>query len=276
MEPFSVRRKPTPTAWYLKQGRAQEFRHARIIRGRSRFWSEMMQHQTHDAYWSGRNFTRELRNVRVAGAKHRRLGGTRKDFLRPACRSAKVWDRTARWWSARGRTAAGTPPMPKTSVASRRSISAADKAAPIGAREIQRLVFWPIICWASRHRTCRAPRCRSATGVNQWMRYDAWAAQARRMAYSRWRSAVTARSRSARRPATKPCRASYVSDPANPIPYLSRPFRTILWAGADLDKDVPVTLARAGKRRISASRGQPPRHAALRQPTADRAIRADR
>jgi len=92
-------------AWYLKQGALKNFDNAQSSTARSRFWSE--DDAAPDArrpIGAAATSRAKLRNVRVPVLSTAGLVGTRR-ISTARCRSAKDWDRTARWWSAHGRTA---------------------------------------------------------------------------------------------------------------------------------------------------------------------------
>jgi putative CocE/NonD family hydrolase len=72
------------------------------------------------------------------------------------------------------------------------------------------------------------------TGVNQWMRYEAWPPKPAHGVQSLTLGCDGTIALAA--PANaKPCRSSYISDPANPVPYLSRPFGPF-YAGRGTDR----------------------------------------
>ncbi|MDB5365510.1 MAG: hydrolase CocE/NonD family protein [Rhodospirillales bacterium] len=227
MEPFAFDETDS-YAWYLKQGALKNF-DTRIIGGRSRFWSEMMQHQTHDGYWSGRNFTRELRNVRV-----------------PVLSTAGWWDaedfygplQISKGLGSNGTLVVGPWTHGSWNSAyaeNKRGIAPLDFGADTGAywrQEIQRSFLAHYLLGKPAPDLPRALSFR--TGVNQWMRYDAWPPKPTQGVQSLALGCDGTIALNAP-PATKPCRASYVSDPANPVPYLSRPFGPF-YGGRGVDK----------------------------------------
>jgi uncharacterized protein len=215
-------------AWYLKQGALKNFE-SRIIHGRSRFWTEMMQHQRYDSYWSGRNYRKALRDVRVPvlstagwwdaedfyGAMQ--IG---KELLSNGTLVVGPWTHGS-WNAAYNATPTAIPPL--------------EFGADTGAfwqQEIQRPFLAHYLLGKPKPDLPRALSFR--TGVNEWKRYEAWPPKPAHgmQALTLGCDGTIALGKAAD---AKPCRASYVSDPNNPIPYLSRPFGPF-YAGRGTDR----------------------------------------
>ncbi|WP_420245380.1 CocE/NonD family hydrolase [Roseiterribacter gracilis] len=227
MEPFPFDQTDS-YAWYLKQGALKNF-DKEIIRGRSRTWSEMMQHQTYDSYWASRNFTRELRDVRVPVLST--AGWFDAEDFYGAMQIGKETLSNGRLvvgpWT-HGSWNAAYNPTPT-------AIAPIDFGADTGAywrQEIQRPFLAHHLLGKPAPDLPRALSFR--TGVNEWKRYDSWPPKPAQGVQTLALGCDGTLS-IGKAPSAKPCRASYVSDPANPIPYLSRPFGPFLGARG-LDK----------------------------------------
>lgn len=215
-------------AWYRRQGALKNF-DTRIIQGRSRTWTEMMQHQTYDSYWKSRNFTRDLQDVRVPvlstagwfdaedfyGAMQ--IG---KETLSNGRLVVGPWTHGS-WNAAYAEYKTGIAPI--------------DFGSDTGAywrQQVQRPFLAHHLLGKPAPDLPRALSFR--TGVNQWMRYDSWPPKAAQgvQTLTLGCDGTIALGTVA---GARPCRASYVSDPDKPIPYLSRPFGPFLGARG-LDK----------------------------------------
>jgi uncharacterized protein len=252
MEPFAFAANDT-FDWYLRQGALKNIS-TRIIQGKSRFWNEVSQHRAYDAYWSGRNFGRHLPRVSVPVLT---TGGwwDAEDFYGPlqiakGLRASPAHDRSTLVvgpWTHGGWNASYSELG--------RRIEPLDFGADTGAfwrQEVQRP--W-LAHWLLGKPAPDLPRVLSfRTGSNQWQRYDAWPPKPARgqLNLSVGCDGTIALGAG---PAAKPCRASYVSDPANPVPYLPRPIGP-LYVGKGFDPTYKAAWSswQAQDQRFSANR----------------------
>ncbi len=265
MEPFAFDQTDS-YAWYLKQGALKNF-DTDIIHGRSRTWTEMMQHQTYDSYWRSRNFTRELKDVRRAGAEHGRLVRRRRFLRRHADRQGDSVERTARRRSVDARELNAAYADDKTGIAP------IDFGADTGAywrQEIQRPFLAHYLLGKPAPDLPRALSFR--TGVNEWKRYDSWPPKpAQGVQTLTW--AVTARSRSPTH--RRPSRAALRTCRIRAIRFHTCRARSTVPRRARSRQDVQVTvgeLADSG----SALRRRPARHVAVLDHAVDRVLHPHR
>jgi putative CocE/NonD family hydrolase len=216
--------------WYLDLGPLKNA-NDRYFRGKSEFWNELQNHERHDEYWQSRNLTDAVGKIHVPVLT---TGGwwDAEDFY-GSMQIARILDRSAQ--RSKFRLVVGpwthggwTNPLG----AAGRSLGQIDfgsDTARYWRHEVERpwLAHWilggpdPALPAALSFRT----------GANQWMRYDRWPPEPARGILTLYLTCEGVIRFD--RPSDRPCRKSYVSDPANPVPYLPRPIGP-LYGGANV------------------------------------------
>jgi uncharacterized protein len=208
-------------AWYLNLGSLKNV-NDKYFRRQSEFWNNEEQHRRYDEYWRSRNPTRYLKNIRIPVLT---TGGwwDAEDFYGPM-ESTKTLSRDTTdpsknhlvvgpwthggWTYPRGVTGHSLA-----------KIDFGSDTARYWRHEVQRP--W-LAHWVLGQPDPNLPVALSfRTGTNQWMRYDAWPpkpAHGTLKLYLSCDGTIIFE-----QTAQRPCRKGYVSDPANPVPYLPRP-----------------------------------------------------
>jgi uncharacterized protein len=206
--------------WYLKLGPVKNV-NGHYFFGKSEFWNELQQHDRYDEHWRSRNLSDAVRKIHVPLLT---TGGwwDAEDFY-GSMEIAKILDRTADRnkfrlvvgpWTHGG----WTNPLGATG----HSLGKIDFGSDT-ARYWRHNVERPWLAhWMLGGPDPNLPAALSfRTGANQWVRYDSWPPEPARGLLTLYLTCEGAISFD--RPTDRPCRKSYVSDPASPVPYLPRP-----------------------------------------------------
>jgi uncharacterized protein len=207
-------------AWYLRLGSLQHVNQD-YFHGRSGFWNDQVQHQTHDDYWQARNLAPYVSKIQVPVlntggwwdaedrygsleiAKNLQAGGRGN----PATLVMGPWTHGS-WTNPRGGTG--------------RTLGSLDFGSDTAAywrTEVERP--W-LAHWVLNGPDPRLPEALTfRTGTNEWVRHESWPPQPQRESRALY---LTCDGRiDSQLPSAPKCVRSYVSDPANPVPYLPRP-----------------------------------------------------
>jgi putative CocE/NonD family hydrolase len=204
--------------WYLALGPLANA-NDRYLHGRVPYWNETVAHPDYDDFWKSQNWAADLHSATV-----------------PNLNVAGFWDQEDPWgpWDIFRRSAQHDPQGVNLIAAGpwchgcwRKPLANTLGPWPLGhdtAREFREQVEAPFFAYWLHGKGTR-PEWRATTfqtGSNRWRRYDAWPPKEARPT-SLYLHADGSLSFEAPTAADKGAKRSYVSDPANPVPYRPRP-----------------------------------------------------
>lgn len=204
--------------WYLELGPLSNI-NDRHLHGKVPFWNETVAHPDYDAFWKSQNWAQELHRSTV-----------------PNLNVAGFWDQEDPWgpWDIFRRAAQDDPEHTNLIAAGPWCHGCwhdelENKLGPwsLGhdtAREFREQVEAPFFAYWLHGKGVR-PDWRATTfqtGSNSWRRYDAWPPNGA-VATNLYLRADGSLSFDAPGAVDKGTKRSYVSDPANPVPYRPRP-----------------------------------------------------
>jgi putative CocE/NonD family hydrolase len=211
--------------WYLKLGPLENV-DKNYLHGQSPFWTDQERHSAYDEYWRTRNLAQAVQRVHVPVLT---TGGwwDAEDFYgsmeigkilnhRPAGEAGSHLI-VGPWTHGGWIIPAGTTGR------SLGEINFGSDTAHFWRHEVERpwLAHWILGKTDPR----LPPVLTFRTGANEWVKYNDWPPQPARGILNLYLSCDgTIRFD---RPDSSSCRRSYVSDPANPVPYLPRPIGPI-------------------------------------------------
>jgi putative CocE/NonD family hydrolase len=189
----------------------------KYLKGKNPYWTDILAHPDYDSFWQGRNLLPRLRDIKpavlVVGGwfDAEDLSGTLKTYRAIGKQSPG----TERWlvmgpWSHGGWARGDGERLG--------DIEFGSKTAEFFQREIQVPFFGHFLKGAAKPDLPRAYMFE--TGTNQWRRYDEWPppnAKSRKIYFR------DAKKLSFDAPGGEKGVDEYTSDPANPVPYISKP-----------------------------------------------------
>ena len=219
--------------WYLKLGSLKNI-NQNYFHGKSEFWNDQERHRTYDAYWRRRSLGPYLQKIHI-----------------PVLTTGGWWDAEDFYGSmeiAKALTRAGTDTSKFRLIVGPWTHGGWTNPKGVAGRSLARIDFGSDTAGYWRHEVERPwlahwvlgkpdPKLPAAlsfrTGANQWMRYDSWPPKPARGILKLFLSCDgTIRFR---RPVDQACRKRYISDPADPVPYLPRPIGP-LYGGENFGK----------------------------------------
>lgn len=204
--------------WYLRLGSIKNV-NEKYFRGRSEFWNKLEQHRVHDEFWQPRTPAASLSAIRVpilvtAG------WWDAEDFYGPM----QIFKALTRGEVPSGDSRLVVGPWTHGSWTDKpgRSVAKIDFGSDTGVYWVQEVERPWLAHWLLDKPAPDLPAVLSfRTGSNQWQRYNRWPPRSG----SPLELYLTCDGSIAIEHSTDrgSCRKSYISDPANPIPYLPRP-----------------------------------------------------